>query len=168
MIKDKKAQIKSILLFMIVIFAVGFTIILGKFVLTQFTTAFEETVSESEMDPDVTTDVLDSMATQYATFDYAMVIMVIAMIIGLIITSYMIPTHPIFVVINILGIFILVFVGMLFVNIYGQLINDGDAELATTVDSFSFIPYLITFLPFIGAIAILITSIIMYVRGSSG
>jgi len=167
--KNKKGQVKSILMLMIVVFVVGVTIILGKFILTEFTETFTETVAKNpDIDPTVTADALSSVSSQYAVFDYAMVIVVIVMIIGLIVSSYMIPTHPIFIVINIIGIFVLVFMGMLFTNIYGELVVGTDDTLTSTADEFNLITYLIIFLPYIGAISVFISSIIMYVRGSQG
>ena len=38
------------------------------------------------------------------------------------ITSFMIPTHPIFLAINFVGIFILVFMGMIMTNVYGEIV----------------------------------------------
>jgi len=109
-------------------------------------------------------DVNDNMETAFGMFDYAMVLLMVVLIVGLMITSFMIPTHPIFLVINIIGIFILVFGGMLLSNVYGEVMFGADTTLTTAANEFPMMNFAINRLPFIGAIAIFLTSVIMYSR----
>lgn len=160
--KNKKGQMFQIILFFVAIFAIGLTILLGKLVLSQFYTAFDE----AGLNTDATTEAETAMISSYAAFDYGLVVFSVMLIIGLVITSFLIPSHPIFVVINILGIFVLVFIGMLLTNIYGEIVAGEDAVLGDEADEFDLINFLISKLPFIGAIVVMITSVVMFARGS--
>ena len=105
------------------------------------------------------------MKANFAVFDYSLVAMAVIMIIGLMVTSFLIPTHPIFVVINIIGIFILVFMGMIMTNVYGEVVSGEGAEyLGDTADSYPLTNFMINNLAYIGAVAVAITSIIMFSR----
>lgn len=159
--KSKKAQIQEIITLFVVIFAVGITILLGRYILTEFYDAIDDSgiTQTQEMN-----DTQNEINTSFLGFDYAMVVLVAVIIIGLMITSFMIPTHPIFIVVNIIGIFFLVFLGMVLNNVYGEIVAGEDEVLGTQADEYSLLNYLITKLPYIGAIVIFVTSVIMYSR----
>lgn len=149
------------MLFFVVIFVVGLTVILGKYVLDNVYDSLEAegitTVTGNETRA--------AMEANFAVFDYALITMTIIMIIGLMITSFLIPTHPIFLVINIIGIFILIFLGMIMTNIYGEIVTGQGVEyLGDTADQFPMYNFLMNNIAFLGAIAIFITSIIIYSR----
>lgn len=159
--KKKKAQIGNVIVMFIIIFAVSLTVILGKYILDQFYAALDaEGISTEQMN-----ETRAAMESNYMTFDYAIVMLTVIMIIGLMVTSFLIPTHPIFLVINIVGIFILIFLGMVLTNAYGEIVSGEGAEyLGDTADQFSLINNLMIYLPYIGAVAIFVSSIIMYSR----
>ena len=113
-------------------------------------------------------EVAGTMQTNFLMFDYAMVGLTVIMLIGLMITSFMIPTHPIFVVVNVIGIFVLVFIGMILTNSYGEIVAGQDSMLSATADSYPKINFLMSILPYIAAVAVFLSSIIMYARGYSG
>jgi hypothetical protein len=95
-----------------------------------------------------------------------MIFLSVAMIIGLIITSMLIPTHPIFIVFNVIGIFVLVAFGMIMTNVYADVVG-GDAGLSDVAIGFPRMNFIIQYLPFLGAICVFIMSIVMYSRGTS-
>jgi hypothetical protein len=79
----------------------------------------------------------------------------------------MIPTHPIFLVINFIGIFVLVFLGMVVTNVYGELVAGTGAEyFEATAELFPYMNQLIIYLPYLGAIIVFITSIVMFTRST--
>ena len=84
------------------------------------------------------------------------------------ITSFLIPTHPIFFVINIVGIFLLVFLGMVLTNIYGELVA-GEVGIENGLDDIAEgrpkINFLLSYLPYFGAIVLAIVSIVQFAKG---
>lgn len=161
---NKKGQITQVVLFMVIIFVVGITVLFGKLILSEFYDAISgtdiETVKGSEAQA--------SLEANYAVFDYGLIVLTVVLFIGMIITSFMIPSHPIFMVVNIIGIFMLVFIGMILTNVYGELVAGDTSVLEEQANEFVSINFLISKLPYIGAIVIFVTSIVMYARGSGG
>jgi len=159
---NKKGQVTQVLTLMLVIFVVGLTVILGKLILSSFYTAIE---SENT---DAMTTAQESVEAQYAVFDYGLVTLTIIMIIGLSITSFLIPTHPIFFGINVVGIFFLVFIGMILTNVYGEMVA-GETGISTGLDEvaedYSKTNFLLSKLPYIGAVVLGIVSIVQFSKG---
>lgn len=85
-------------------------------------------------------------------------LMVIGLIIGLIVTSLFIPSHPAFIVINIIGMLILVFMGVAFRYLYDTIASVD--IIASSTQSLVFTPIVMKTLPWIGFIAILIATVI--------
>jgi len=163
-VKNKKGQIVQVIFLFVVIFIVGITAVFGKYVLDSVYDAMEE----AELTTQAGNESKAIMEAQYLTFDYALLTLTIIMIIGMIITSFMIPTHPIFMVINILGIFILIFMGMIMTNVYSELVSGEGADyLGDTADDFELTNFLLSYLPFIGAIVIFIVSVVTYSRATT-
>ena len=159
---NKKGQIGQIVLFMAVILGLSITIIVGKVILTEFYSA----INQANLNTTTSTAAQAIMESQYQTFDYAMIIFSVVLIIGLLITSFMIPSHPIFLVLNIIGIVILVFTGFVMNNIYAEMVSGEGADyLGAAADNFSLINNLIMMLPYFGAVAVFLTSVIMFTRG---
>lgn len=161
---NKKSQIADIIVFFIVIFSVGVSILLVKHILNEFYSEF----NAQGLNTSKSTEVQATVEAAYGGFDYAIVVLAIVMIIFLMVTSFMIPTHPIFVVINIFGIFILVLMGMVMTNVYGEMVVGEDALLYDEADDFPKMNFIISYLPYFGAIIIFITSVIMFSRGYQG
>lgn len=161
MLKNKKGNIFAIVIIMVFVVVVGFTVIMSKFITGKFFEEFNDKVEETDEMKASETKYLDS----FLTFDYSIVVMVAILIVGLVVTSFLIPSHPIFIVINIIGIFVLVFLGMVLNNVFGELVTNG-ALLTATADQFPKLSFLVQNLPFIGAILVFLMSVIMYSRGS--
>lgn len=157
---NKKAQIQQIILFFVVIFAVTVSALLGRYILNTFYDAFDD----AGLNTPETLQAQNTLQSNYMVMDYSIVLLSIVLIIGLMITSFLIPTHPAFLVLNIAGIFILVFLGMVLTNVYGELVAGETQVLGDVADEFNLSNYLITRLPYFGAIVIFISSVIMYSR----
>ena len=109
------------------------TVVLGKYILDQVYDSLEE----EGITTVVGNETRAQMEANFAVFDYALILMAVVMIIGLMITSFLIPTHPIFLVINIIGIFVLIFLGMIMTNVYGEMVAGEGAEyLGETAEEF--------------------------------
>lgn len=151
----------QIFFLMFAIFVISCTVILSKFVTTSF---YDSWNSANITNTPEMIEAQSTMLNNIETFDYGIVLLTIFLMIGLVITSFMIPTHPVFLVINIFGIFFLVFLGMVMTNVYGEFVAGDNAIFGTTAETFTYITYIINHLPYIGAILVLITTIVMFSR----
>lgn len=165
----KKSQIAQAMTLFIIILVLAVTVVIGKVILNSFYSEMNVMVGNSTLTPAQKaqhTAMQTNVETSYLTFDYAIAAIAILFIIGGVITSFLIPSHPIFLVINIIGIFILVFLGMIMTNVYGELVSgEGATYLGDSADNFPLVNYLMQYLPYIGAVMVAICSIVMYARG---
>ena len=153
----KKGQIQQIAFFLILVFSVIFTLLLSKYILVQFDTALEEDglhTTESRQ------SIVD-MNVAFPTFDNMILVVIVLLAIGLIVTSFFIPTHPVFLVINVFGIFFLAFLGMLLSNMYSDIINES-TELAVVSTTFPKLNFIMNQLPWIACILVFLVTIVQY------
>jgi hypothetical protein len=157
--KNKKGQIQQIVYLMVLIFSVILTILVAKYIMVQFNQGLEDEglhTTESR-------EALVQMDTAFPTLDNAILGVIIFLSIGLIITSFFIPTHPIFLFINIIGIFFLCFLGMVLSNLYADIITNSD-ELASVYSSFPKLNFVMNQLPWIAAILVFIVTIVQFIK----
>ena len=159
----KKGQIEQIAFFLVLIFSVIFTLLLSKYILVQFDTALEEDglhTAESRQ------SIID-MNVAFPTFDNMILVVIILLAIGLIVTSFFISTHPVFLVINVFGIFFLAFLGMLLSNLYKDIIDES-VELASVFSTFPKLNFVMNQLPWIAVILVFLVTIVQYSKFRSG
>ena len=160
---NKKGQLQDIAYFMVLIFSLVLMIIFARIILNKFNDALED----GGMQTTESREALVNMNVAFPTFDNAILMIVILLSIGLIITSFFIPTHPIFLFINIFGIFFLCLLGMLLSNMYREMILESP-EMAEVYGDFTKINFIMNKLPWIAAILIFIVTIIQYSKFHSG
>lgn len=159
----KRGQIQDIAFFLVLIFAVVFTLLLSKYILTEFNDALEEDglhTTESRQ-------ALVDMNVAFPTFDNMILFVIVLLAIGLIVSSFFIPTHPVFLVINVFGIFFLAFIGMLLSNMYADMIDESP-ELASVYSTFPKLNFVMNQLPWIACILVFLVTIIQYSKFRSG
>jgi len=165
---DNKGIVLDVLTLFVTIIGVVITLIIAGTVWVNFQSAFHE--STADMSQEYSTEINSSMGyvdNAFTTFDALFFpIAVVGLIIGLIITSFLIPSHPIFVVINIVGLIFLVFMSLVMQTIYEQVV--AVPELASGFSYLTVLPYVMEFLPWIGAVAVLIATIIGYSKRGEG
>ena len=164
-ILKKKGQIEQIAFFLVLVFSLIFILLVSKYILTEFNTALEDTslhTTESRQ------SIVD-MNVAFPTFDNMILVVLILLAIGLIITSFLIPSHPIFMVVNVIGIFVLAFLGMVLSNLYKDII-DNSTDLASVYGTFPKLNFIMNQLPWIAVILVFIITIIQYsrYRGENG
>lgn len=162
-IRRKKAQIQQIAFFLVLVFSIIMTLVLSKYILVQFNTALEDDnlhTTESRQS-------LADMNVAFPTFDNMILVVLILLSVGLIITSFFIPTHPIFMVVNVFGIFVLCFIGMLLSNLYKDIIDES-TELASVYNTFPKLNFVMNQLPWIAAILVFIVTIVQYSKSREG
>lgn len=161
--QGKKGQIQQIAFFLVLIFSVIFTLLISKIILDNFNNALEE----DDIHTAESRQAMVDMNVAFPTFDNMILVVVILLAIGLIITSFLIPTHPIFMVVNIFGIFFLAFLGMVLSNLYADIIANS-ADFAAVYTSFPKLTFVMNQLPWIACILVFLLTIIQYSRYRNG
>ena len=156
-LRRKKGQIQQIAFFLVLVFVIIFTLLISKYILVQFNTALEE----DDLHTTESRQTLVDMDVAFPTFDNMILFVLVVLSIGLIITSFFIPTHPIFLVINVFGIFFLAFLGMLLSNMYADIISESP-ELAEVSGTFPKLNFVMNQLPWIACILVFLVTIIQY------
>lgn len=161
--KRKKGQIEQIAFFLVLVFTLVFVLVVSKYILVEFDKALDEDglhTTESKQ------SIVD-MNVAFPTFDNMILVVIILLAIGLIMTSFLIPSHPIFMVVNVFGIFFLCFIGMVLSNLYADIIAES-TELASVYSTFPKMNFIVNQLPWIAAILVFIVTIVQYSRYKSG
>ena len=159
----KKGQIRDIAFFLILVFTVVFTLLTAKIIMDKFNDA----LTEDGMHTTESKAAMEQMQTAFPTFDNMILVVVILLAAGLIITSFFIPTHPVFLVVNIIGIFFLCFIGMLLSNMYSDIIDNAD-EYSAVYSTFPKMNFIMNKLPWIAAILVSVITVVQYSKFRSG
>ena len=158
---NNKGTIFDTVMFLASITGVVITLLICFVVFSNIKTAFE---GENMTNTTEIQESMSTMSTSFTTFDKLFFPMaVIALIIGLIITTLYIPSHPIFVIINVIGLVFLIFLGIVFNYVYETLYTD--AELSAYAVQLPYVYYGMSYLPWFGAVAVLIATIVGYSKG---
>jgi glucan phosphoethanolaminetransferase (alkaline phosphatase superfamily) len=129
-------------------------------------TKFFDAVQEGGMATNETNAAVANFATVPKTFDYSYIFIVIMLTGVLLVTSFMIPSHPVFMIVNIIGIFFMVVLSMAISNMYGAIITSD--ELVATSETFTMTNFAMNYLPYICIAVIVLTTIVMFAKGRSG
>jgi len=100
---------------------------------------------------------VDTLHTNYSGFfDKMFLFVLIIMIILVLVASFMVDAHPAFFIVSVILMFILIFIGALFSNMYEEL-PEGDNELTTAAATFPIMNFVMAhILQFIVGVAILV------------
>lgn len=161
---NRKGQISDILFVMVTLTSIFITLLIAAFIYNQINVGF----SDSGLESNVSATAFDAFGVAFGIFDKSFIFITIVLIIALLVSSFAIPAHPIFLVINIVGFLVLIFLGAVLSNLsYDIAQQDG---LDTTVTTLPISAYIVSKLPWIGAIMVLLSSIVMYskVRAEGG
>ncbi len=159
---NRKAQIGQIAFVLITIVGIILTVIMGKVILNEVDDSLESGGTHTNESRQVFVDYDE----QYPTFDYMIVFVVVGLTISLMITSFFIPSHPVFLIINILGIFFMVFLAATLSNVYAEVVSGNEivADVMATGD-FDRIQFIMTQLPYFACVIVLLATIVMYAKG---
>ena len=155
--KKKKGQIQQIAFFLVLVFSLILTLLVSKYILVSFNEALED----DDLHTTESRQSLVDMDVMFPTFDNAILFVLVVLSIGLIITSFLIPTHPVFMVVNVFGIFFLAFIGMLLSNMYADIIAES-TELASVYSTFPKLNFVMNQLPWIAVILVFVSTIVQY------
>jgi len=149
------------------------TVALGMLVSKVIFAHFNSAIIEGDMANTETTQVLTNFETGYATMDNMMMFAIIGFTIILLITAFLIPTHPIFLFINIIGIVFMSLLAGLLGNVYAEVVNtdlisDNLAYNYSSGIAFAKTTFIMQKLPWIAVAIIVLATIITYGKGRAG
>ena len=162
--RNKKAQMGDMIFVLVTITSIALTMLIGGFIYREIGPG----LNNNDIATGNSTAAYNSFGVAFPMFDLSMFFIVVALIIGLIVSSMFIPSSPIFVVINIVGIVILIFLGATFANLYGEMLEQPGSNttmLDVAVDYYPITTFIMSKLPYIGVLLVLFSSIIMYSKG---
>jgi len=159
--RNKKAQINDMIFVIVTVTSIAITMLIAGFIYHEI----QPGLTDNSLASNESIEAYNDFGAAFPTFDLSFLFIVIALIIGLLVSSLFIPSNPIFIVINIVGFLVLVFLGAIFANLYGEMLEQEGSN--TTIEKVATENYPITTfimikLPYIGAILVLFASIIMY------
>jgi hypothetical protein len=161
---SKKGQVIQVAYIMGVLMVVSLVILVMGHIVKQFYAGVNEAGYNT------TTEIQDAQSVYlegWLSTDFTFLFMTLGLSALLVFTTFMIPTHPIFMVINVFGIFFLVFLGMIMTNLYGAIVAGEDTTLEIEADEHPIMNFVMSYLPFLAAALIFIASIVSYSRGAS-
>jgi hypothetical protein len=158
---NSKGQVADIIFILVTITGIAMTILFSFYIYDKISGP----LSESSLATNESIAAYDQMGTAFPIFDTSMAFIIIGMIGALLVNSFFLKTHPIFLVINIVGFLVLVFLGAVFSNMYSEIISNP--ELISIASSMPVTTFIMTKMPWIGAVIIFISSIVMYSKGES-
>ena len=165
--KNKKAQINDMMFVIATVTGIALTMLIAGFIFFK--------IQPSMTNPDIATtesaDAFNAFEVAFPMFDYSFMFLIIGLTIGLIVTSLFIPTSPVFIVINIIGFIVLVFLGAIFANLYGSFIEEGDGNMTMgdiAQDNYPITSFFMQYLPYFCAAIVFIMTIVMYAKGDLG
>lgn len=106
--------------------------------------------------------------TAFPIFDHAMIFIIVGLTIGLLVTSFLIPTHPVFLVVNIFGFMILVFLAAVMSNTYYNVAAMDPLLLNVTQQYYPATNYVMQYLPIICVGIIALSTIILFGKSQAG
>lgn len=165
---SKKGQINDMVFVIVTITSVALTMLIAGFLYREI----KPGINTNEIASNESIASYNAFAVAFPMFDLSFLFLVIALIIGLLISSLFIPSSPVFVIINIVGLIILIFLGAVFSNLYGEMLEKQGVNTtmqAVAEEDYPVMTYVMQNLPFIGAVMVMLASIIMYSkRGEFG
>ena len=136
-------------------------VIIGSYVMTAITTGttgmFTSATAQAAM---------ASGTAAINTFNYGFVVIVIGGGIASLVLAWMVPSHPIFMVVSVVMLLISVVVLPVLANTYESFI--GQADMATAAASFPLISAMMGNMPIIGVVFGVLMMIVLYTRYNQG
>lgn len=154
----KKGQLGDMIFVLVTLISIAMTLIVAYHVYGKIDEGFEE----SNIETNESAQVFDDMAVSFDVFDKAYAFILVGLILALLISAYFIPSHPVFIVINIIGLFVLTFLGAVFSNLYVEFVNQPAFNVSAMGMAYPITGFIVTKLPWIGAILVFLASVIMY------
>ena len=158
--KNKRGDFTGMLYLIVMISAFAIFLLIAGYVAIEINTGVKNQINSTNEDVQHAFD--SSIAVSQHTLSAVWYIMFGGLLLGLLITAWYIPTHPIFVPIFIILLVVAIIIGVAMSNAYEELYNMGTlAEISATQNSIYFI---MSNLPYIALAVGLITLIITFAK----
>jgi F0F1-type ATP synthase assembly protein I len=162
-IGHRKDQISEIAFIMFTLASIAICLVLAAYMYNMIGSE----ISSTDIATNESTAAYQKFDTAWSILDGGMVLVVIGLTLGLIVTSFLIPTHPVFFIINIIGFIVLVFIGAVYSNTFSDIVEADQDMYNTTTTYFSYTGWMMSNMPYIAAALVFVASIVMYGKGKS-
>lgn len=159
----KRGQINDILFIIVFLTSVSITLLLAGFIYYEA----QPVLTDPTYMPAESITAYNAFSAAFPMFDASLTMVTLALTIGLIISALFIPTNAIFIVVNIVGLAPLIFLGAVFSNLYGTILEEnGTATTMALVaqQNYPITTFTIVNLPYFCIGLVLIVSIVMYAK----
>ena len=160
--KDKKGQLNDMVFVLVYIAGTIITLLIATFIYFEL----QDPLNNSDMATNESIQAYNAFEPAFAMADGAVLFIIVVLIIGLIVSSLFIPSSPVFIVVNIVGFLILVFLGAVFENLHHEVMEQGNMSQIAE-DNLPYSTYAMDNLPYIGAVMVFIMTAIMYAKRRS-
>jgi hypothetical protein len=169
MIKLKKWNKKGSFfdIFIIIAFIFGFVVIsvFGIILYNKISVEFDKAgITNSSNTTKLT---MEKINTTIYSFDYLFVILLGGLIIATIIGAFMIESHPIFLIVAVILLFLAVFAAYIYWYQYNQMLTVSE-DFAEASNTLTIMPKVIDYLPYIALIVSAIIIIVMVAKSKGG
>lgn len=167
--KGKKGQVGEIATILIVLTSIILTLILGRYVYVQVQTG----LSDSGLSTVESEKAMVDMSVMFPMFDTALIFIMLGLTGSLVIANWLLPSRPLFIGLNIVGLFILVFIAAILSNVYNEIIaveeiNDvlqNSSGIFGGGTAFGGSSWIMNQLPWICVFVVVISTIMLYAKG---
>jgi len=157
MLKNKRGDVSDIITFMVIIFFLAIALLVTAFAVNEM----KEVITGSDLNKTnvatSSTDHMDQMIS--TTIQYGYISIFAFLIIGMLISAFMVRIHPVFLFIYIIFLAISIFIGVPLANTY-QKVSEVDA-LSAIASQQTLIEWTMQYMPFIllgvGALSMIVT-----------
>lgn len=154
--KSKKGTVLDIIPILILLTLLGVGVLVGEKIMSEAKTNL---VDEGGLDSTVGQNIMSAKATSYSqVFDLVIPLIFVGLSLGMIISAFLIKSHPFFFIIMICLLALLLLIAPVFSNIYGQACD----QLSDECDKFDKANYILDYMPFLLMLGGIVTIIVLY------
>lgn len=162
---NKKASFVGLFLFMIIalilVITTGIFVYVGTTTSTQLHTQLDSMSTASLNYTKIINETIDKIPASYQVLKWGSFVLIIAMIISIFISSYLVTTKPVFFIPYLIFLFIAIMLSVVIANAYDDILSSSN-DLAITLQSFTATNFILLYLPMVvGAVGV-IGAIIMF------
>ena len=157
MLRNKKGSVLDLILIGVFCLVFAFSILIGFKITNEFNTQIQASADIDAQGKTAATSLLGEFTT---TLDYGFLFFIVGLSIGVLILAALVRVHPVFIVLYVIGLFIVIFFAGIFSNIYQEMADS--AEFTALAGQLLFVDKIMTFLPWFVAVVGVLLCVVMY------